>query len=138
MAHIVVGYDGSACARAALRTAVEVGKALVDEVCVVLSYEVNRVGGEMQDYLAALGERAQTLSAEAHDQAAALGFAVATEIVKGAPADALIDVSDRLDARVIVVGSRGESPLKGALVGSTPHKLLQVAMRPVLVVPQPL
>jgi nucleotide-binding universal stress UspA family protein len=36
---------------------------------------------------------------------------------------------------VIVVGTRGESPIRGALLGSTPHKLLQLSDRPVLVVP---
>ena len=36
---------------------------------------------------------------------------------------------------MIVVGSYGESPIKGAILGSTPHKLLHRAERPVLVVP---
>jgi nucleotide-binding universal stress UspA family protein len=36
---------------------------------------------------------------------------------------------------VIVVGSYGESPLKGAILGSTPHKLLHISERPVVVVP---
>jgi nucleotide-binding universal stress UspA family protein len=38
---------------------------------------------------------------------------------------------------MIVVGSYGESPLRGAVLGSTPHKLLHLAERPVLVVPAP-
>jgi nucleotide-binding universal stress UspA family protein len=33
------------------------------------------------------------------------------------------------------VGSYGERPLRGAILGSTPHKLLHLAERPVLVVP---
>ena len=39
------------------------------------------------------------------------------------------------DARAIIVGSYGESPLKSAILGSTPHRLLHDAHRPVLVVP---
>jgi nucleotide-binding universal stress UspA family protein len=35
---------------------------------------------------------------------------------------------------MIVVGSYGEAPLKGALVGSTAHKLVHLSERPVLVV----
>ena len=35
---------------------------------------------------------------------------------------------------MIVVGSYGEAPLKGALIGSTAHKLLHLSERPVLVV----
>ena len=40
-----------------------------------------------------------------------------------------------LDAHMIVIGTHGESPLRGAILGSTPHKLLHLADRPVVVVP---
>lgn len=133
MSAIIVGFDGSDCARAALRTAIDVAKAFGDQVHVVMSYEVSRLGGEVADYAAGLHERAEQVLAQAREEAA--GFPVEAEIIEERPADALLEAAERLDARVIVVGSRGESPLKGALVGSTPHKLLQVADRPVLVVP---
>jgi nucleotide-binding universal stress UspA family protein len=58
------------------------------------------------------------------------------EVVTAKPAEALIEVADRVDASFIVVGSYGESPLRSALLGSTPHKLLHLTTRPVLVVPQ--
>jgi nucleotide-binding universal stress UspA family protein len=35
---------------------------------------------------------------------------------------------------MIIIGSYGEPPLKGALIGSTAHKLLHLSERPVLVV----
>ena len=136
MATIVVGYDGSDCARAALATALELARPLGDDVVAVMAYEYSRLGGEVADFAAALRERAQRIAQHARDQASGLGGAVATEILEEAPADALVEVADRVDARMIVVGSRGESPLRGALVGSTPHKLLQAAGRPVLVVPE--
>ena len=50
---------------------------------------------------------------------------------------ALIEVADEHDARMIVVGSYGERPLKSALVGSTPTRLLHLSERPVLVVRAP-
>ena len=37
---------------------------------------------------------------------------------------------------MLVVGTRGEGPFRSAFIGSTPHKLLQTAGRPVLVVPE--
>jgi len=52
-------------------------------------------------------------------------------------AEALIAVAEEHDARMIVVGSYGERPLKSALVGSTPTRLLHLAERPVLVVRVP-
>jgi nucleotide-binding universal stress UspA family protein len=135
MSTIVVGYDASDCARAALNTAIEVAGAFGDDVHVVVAYEVSRLGGEVADFAAALAERAQQVVKLATDQAAGLHAEIQTEIVEERTADALVDVADRLDARLIVVGSRGESPLRGALVGSTPHKLMQVTERPLLVVP---
>jgi len=107
----------------------------VTNVHVVVAYEVHRLGGEVADFAAALAERAQQIVKLATDQAAGLHAEIQTEIVEERAADALVEVADRLDARLIVVGSRGESPLRGALVGSTPHKLMQVAERPLLVVP---
>lgn len=135
MGTIVVGYDASDSARNALSAAVEVARAFGDEVRVVMAYEVSRVGGEVADLAAALRERAEQIATLARDQAAGLGAVIETEVVDARVSDALVDVADRLDARMLVVGSRGESPLRGALIGSTPHKLLQVAERPVLVVP---
>jgi nucleotide-binding universal stress UspA family protein len=135
MATIVVGYDASDCARAALKIAIEVAEAFGDDVRVVVAYEVSRLGGEVADFASALAERAQEIARLASDQAAGVGGKIEAEVVDARTADALVEVADRLDARLIVVGSRGESPLRGALVGSTPHKLMQVTDRPLLVVP---
>jgi nucleotide-binding universal stress UspA family protein len=56
-------------------------------------------------------------------------------LVDAKPADALVQVGNQVDATVIVVGTAGESPLRGAMLGSTPHKLLHLTNRPVLCVP---
>lgn len=57
------------------------------------------------------------------------------EVIDLNPAQALIEAAARHGARVIVVGSWGESPIRGALLGSTPHKLLHLSTVPVLCVP---
>jgi len=51
------------------------------------------------------------------------------------PSHALIEAAEETEARMIVVGSYGEAPLKGVIIGSTPYRLLHVAQCPVLVVP---
>ena len=51
------------------------------------------------------------------------------------PADAVLAVAERRDTRMIVVGTHGECPIAGALLGSVPHKLLHRSSAPVLVVP---
>ncbi len=73
--------------------------------------------------------------AEATAMATAAGTTIETVIAEEEAPEALAEVGRLRDARAIVVGSHGESPLRGALLGSTPHKLLHLADRPVLVVP---
>lgn len=135
MADIVVGYDGSDCARAALDAALGAAKALSDRVVIAFGFDDPAFGGETTDMRKALEEIGEARVAEAAERARAEGVDVETVVVGTSPAQALADLAAERDARMIVVGTRGESPLKGAIVGSTPHKLLQVATRPVLVVP---
>jgi nucleotide-binding universal stress UspA family protein len=136
-AGVIVGYDGSDCAKAALRVAMEVGRAYGESVTIAYGYEVSPVGGEVHDYHLALRDlgtkRLQEAKALLGDDAGE----VDAVIVEETPAQALVDLADERDARVIVVGTRGERPLTGALLGSTPHKLLHLSDRPVLVVPAP-
>jgi nucleotide-binding universal stress UspA family protein len=134
---VIVGYDGSECAKAALRVAIEVGRAYGEKVVIAFGYELSPVGGELHDYHAALKELASNRVAEATALAGGEGGDVEAVIIEQAPAEALVALAAQRDARVIVVGTRGESPIKGALLGSTPHKLLQLSDRPVLVVPSP-
>ncbi len=134
---VVVGYDGSECAKAALSAAVEVARAYGDKLTVAFGYELSPVGSELHDYHAALNDLARTRVEEARTLAGTADGDVDAVVVALPPAEALVHVADERDARVIVVGTRGESPLRGALLGSTPHKLLQLSDRPVLVVPGP-
>jgi nucleotide-binding universal stress UspA family protein len=133
---IVVGYDGSEHAKAALRVAVEIGKTYGEKVVIAFGYELNPVAGELHDYHAALKDLATKRLTEATALAAA-DADIEAVIVEKAPATGLVELADERDARVIVVGTRGESPIRGALLGSTAHKLLHLSDRPVLVVPSP-
>jgi nucleotide-binding universal stress UspA family protein len=134
MGTLVVGYDGTDGARAALKAAVALGGELGDDVVVVFAYTVGRLGGEVSDYAAALHEHAREVLDEAKSVG---GEGIDVVELERAPAQALIDVADERDARMIVVGSHGEAPLKSVLVGSTPTKLLHLSERPVLVVRGP-
>ena len=64
-------------------------------------------------------------------------MSASAEVVFEKAVPALVDAAAKHDARMIVVGSHGERPLKSALVGSTPTRLLHLAERPVLVVRAP-
>lgn len=63
------------------------------------------------------------------------GVEIEAVIMEESPAKSLVELAESRDARMIVVGSRGESPFHAALLGSTLHKLVSLSTRPVLVVP---
>lgn len=136
MGQIVVGYDGSAPGEAALEEAIALASELGDNIVVVFGYAPpGSWGGEIVEHEEAIEEFGEKVTKQARDQAATSGAEVEVELVAKRSTEALIEVGDKCDARMIVVGSTGESQLKGMLLGSTANKLLHLSDRPVLVVP---
>jgi nucleotide-binding universal stress UspA family protein len=136
MDEIVVGYDGSDCGRAALDEGLRLAKGLGDRVVIVFGYAPPGLwGGEIADHEEAIEEFGEKIVDEASSRAAASGVESEVALVPKKAADAIVGVAEARGARMIVVGSYGESPLKGAIMGSTPYKLLHLSERPVLVVP---
>jgi nucleotide-binding universal stress UspA family protein len=132
---VVVGYDGSDCAKAALTVAVDVAQTHGEKLIIAFAYELNQAIGEIGDYHHALQELANSRLQEGAALVADAGVEVEAVIMEEAPAQALVDLANVHDARMIVVGTRGERPFHGALIGSTPQKLIHLSGRPVLVVP---
>ena len=133
---IVLGYDRSPGAHRALRIAIEIADRF--DVPLILVHGVRPPGGVGEEAGAAeqaLIELDESIAAPAVAAAEAAGVPVEVSVVDESPAKALVDAADEHDALVIVVGTWSESPLRGALLGSVAHKLLQLATRPVLCVP---
>ena len=84
--------------------------------------------------LATLRELGEAHLSEAKQRAEQAGVATRGELVHGRPSTGLVEMAEQVDAQMIVVGSHGEAPLNGAIIGSTAHKLLHLSERPVLVV----
>ena len=125
---VVLGYDESPGARQALRVAIEVATA----------YDVAAPGVTGEEYGAhheAVREAGSTALGHAVRVAEEAGVRTSVELIDERPAQALIEAAARHGARVIVVGTWGETPVRGALLGSTPHKLLHLSSVPVLCVP---
>jgi len=59
------------------------------------------------------------------------------EVVTGSPVFKILEVADRLDADVIVMGSHGKGPLEHAFLGSVAEKVLKKTKRAVFVIPLP-
>jgi len=136
---IVLGYDGTDGARSALGVAVALARAFDARLSIVFGYEPNPMGGETSDYQGRLKQLGEGFVAAAAAEAREIDPSVAVEplVVGLRPLDALIETAAERAARLIVVGSMGEIPILGAILGSVPHKLLHRSRIPVLVVPHP-
>lgn len=134
---LVVGYDGSAAATAALAKAVDLARALGRGVVVVFASEPPASGAEVGDHRAALQAHGEKLLAGAVAEIDHDGVMVGSVIVHERPADALLDLAAQHSSPMIVVGTNAERPLMQAILGSVPLKLLHRSSIPVLVVPAP-
>ncbi|MGW1818270.1 universal stress protein [Streptomyces sp. NPDC002125] len=133
---VVLGYDESPGAARALRVAIEVAAAFGERL--VLVYGAAPPGPTGEEYRAqyeAIRQAGRAGLERAVAAAEEAGVPTTVAVVDLKPAQALIEAAAQHGARVIIVGSRGESPMRGALLGSTPHKLLHLSTVPVLCVP---
>jgi nucleotide-binding universal stress UspA family protein len=138
---IVVGTDGSASAKRAVEEAVRLAQALDAELHVVSAFEPlrgARVTGAAQaaaDIWHPLpdSEVESTLS-----QAAAAirtrHAAVTTHAIRRDPVDALLEVADKVDATMIVVGSKGMHGARRLQLGNVPNQVSHKARCNVLIV----
>jgi nucleotide-binding universal stress UspA family protein len=133
---LVVGYDGSECADAALDAAIELAAAFGDSITLVYAAAPGGYGGgEVPAQREAVEELGQRELERGKARAERREVQVEIELVPKKPADALADAAGRLNARLIVIGTHSEKPLRAAIIGSTPPKLLAVSEIPVVVVP---
>jgi nucleotide-binding universal stress UspA family protein len=133
---VVLGYDRSPGAHRALEIAIEIAGTF--DVPLVLVHGITPPGGvgeEAGEARKALDEFDDAIIAPAAAAAEAAGVPVVVQVVNDRPAQALVAAADQHDALAIVVGTWNDSPLRGALLGSVAHKLLQISTRPVLCVP---
>jgi nucleotide-binding universal stress UspA family protein len=131
---LVVGYDGTEGARAALDEALRLAGGLGADIVVAFVYHADPLGGEAGGLVDTLRERGETVTGEALELARAAGVPARAELVNDRPAEGLMQVAAEEGAQLIAVGSYGEAPLKALILGSTPHRLVHLTDVPVLVV----
>lgn len=148
-ATLVLGYDGSDCAKKALKHAAELAGHMADaSVLVVYAFEfsVGYVPTGMTDsplmMSAEFDEHVQLVRGFGEQQVKAAkaellkaGVAATTLVAEGRPVEALLDAAKSHKAEMIIVGSHGQGAMSAAFMGSTALKLLHHSDVPVLVVP---
>lgn len=132
---IVLGYDGTEVSDVALEVALGLARDLQTKLVVVFGYDPARIGGEVRDLDEALESRGKEAIRKAEEKAGAEGVQTETLVIKSRPSAALSELAGQRGARFIVVGGYSERPVTGAILGSTPHKLLHISGVPVIVVP---
>jgi nucleotide-binding universal stress UspA family protein len=137
---IVVGYDGTDAAKAALAEAVRLAKGLSLPVRLCFGFEAPAFlageAGRQRDVIEGIGTKALE---EGLATATSLdaSVSVTAETVSARPAEAIIAMAERDDARMIVVGHHEGGTVRGAIMGSVTFKVLHGAPCPVLVVAAP-
>jgi nucleotide-binding universal stress UspA family protein len=144
LAHIGVGYDGSAESEAALGLAGSIAVAAGARVSVRAVVD-DRIPGLVwsryaREELTVMWSELLTpelgaLRVKAQAAADATGASVEVDVRRGRPADELRELGEGVD--LLVIGSRRWGATARVLLGSTGEALLQDATCPVLVVPRP-
>ena len=140
---ILVGFDGSECAAAALRMAAQICKLTGAEL---LLLTVFRHHGLLEGSFSVarpdqgnMDEVSRTHAEEVAEAGKKLALEAGAETVHafikpGPPARTLVAFSKERDVGLIVVGSRGLGSIEEFLLGSVSHKVSGLAECPVLVV----
>jgi nucleotide-binding universal stress UspA family protein len=146
---ILASYDGSADAQAAIDHAARLMPGAEATVLTVWEpFQMPLSGGGMGmvapypdnreiDAANEAAARAQAIEGAERATAAGLNAEPRTAARGDSVANTILAAADRLDADVIVVGTRGLTGIRSMLLGSVSHALLQHADRSVVVVPSP-
>lgn len=134
---IIWATDGSAGADHALGYARDMARAYGAELVVVHGEEMS-AGRSSIGYTRRADE--EDLEAKIKRQVAEIsggGILVSVKVIGGHahPAILIAEVAEDVGADLVVVGTRGHSPLAGLLLGSVTDRLLHILRCPVLAVP---
>jgi nucleotide-binding universal stress UspA family protein len=135
---IVLALDGSDGARKAIPVAAELAEK--EKARLVIAHVVEFLIGKGTKVPEHIDE--DEIRAEIDGQASELSSrGIETEVkvvdnVLGGPARGIVEIADSVGGDLIVTGTRGHSGLVGAMAGSVVQRLLHIAKRPVLAVPE--
>jgi nucleotide-binding universal stress UspA family protein len=134
MKKILVGFDGSEGSEQALNRAMM----LIDEygelfILAVIPSQSNKIFVD-NDMYKKIKKKADILIDSVIADIGSHEYSTTGMVEEGDPAARIIDVSNRLNVDLIVLGSRGTSKLGQYLIGSVANKVVQYAHKPVMVV----
>lgn len=137
---ILLPVDGSELSLAAVRFALDLAvKGLQVEAVLANVQEASNLyellvahDPEVLDRVAA-DAGVHTLQS-ARDLLDAKGMAYEMEVARGDPAHTLVEIAERFGCDMIVMGARGNSALRSAMLGSVSNEVLHASAIPVVIV----
>jgi nucleotide-binding universal stress UspA family protein len=133
---ILLAVDESDYSRRAVPAAVDIAKKSGGEIVVFHVREHATYSGVPGGWELESKEKAHGLVEGLKREIEAAGVPVKAEVrrrLAGRVPQAILDAADEHEADLVVMGSRGVSDLRGLLLGSVTHKVLQLSDRAVLV-----
>lgn len=133
---VLLATDGSPDAALAARSAIELCEQTGSELHVVHVGEyLPTIYAFTEEEPAELRANARRLLEEEVEKIRTMGGTVSqAHLMLGRASEQIIDLSEEIDAGVIVVGSRGQSALRRAVLGSVSEDVVRYAHCPVFVV----
>jgi len=135
--NVILAYDGSDSAKAALVQARDIAQSCRSKIFVVNAYAtIPKIDGTawVQEAIAAGMSRGEQLVSEAASVLREAGIEVETEVLEGPPAQAIARVAETRHADLIVLGNRGYNVFAEVFLGSVSLQVLTHCKIPVLVV----
>lgn len=129
--NLLIAMDLSSASMCLLRCVGPLRSAGAESATLIHVMNVRNVGG----LYISLKNLIEPLLMEKEKQLGEAGFRTRLEIPLGEPAYEINRVAKETDASLIVAGTHGESLAKEILLGSVAHRLLQIAEKPVLLIP---
>ena len=134
---ILVAVDGSASAKKAFEKSIYLAQrcsAKLDVIHVVLDSTYGGDSAATFDLIEGLKERGAKLLEQCKSEAARNNVPVETLLELGDYAQVIIDIANKNNYDLIIMGSRGLSAFKELLLGSVSFKVMHHASCPVMVV----
>jgi nucleotide-binding universal stress UspA family protein len=135
--NILLSYDGSAHAQSAAKIAGQLAREQEKPALWLVVVEED-VPDMMQEPYSSQMISERTVAGQALIEKAARivgeGVEIKRQLLFGDPVEGIINVANTRGCDLIVMGTRGLSPLRGLLFGSKAQRVISVAPCPVLVV----
>lgn len=134
---ILVGVDGSDCARRAFASATDMAKVTGAKLLVLCVVQPPMAMGQRKEtaakFVGILEREAKLILADYAQEADRKGVKAETMLARGHPARIILYTASAEKADLVVVGSRGLGGVKGLLLGSVSSAVVHNSKTPVLV-----